>query len=59
METQPATDWARPWWASEAKLKLFHHKRGKELEDIPDQHTAPPFPCLKYHIRQTQGEQKP
>lgn len=44
--------------AWEAKLKFFYHRRGKELEDIPVQGIPPPFPCLKYHRRWTEGKQK-
>lgn len=42
--------WAGQDLSGFTKLKFFHYRRRKELEDIPDQSTAPPFPSLKYHI---------
>lgn len=50
--------WAGQDLSGFTKLKFFHYRRRKELEDIPDQSTTPPFPCLKNHRRQTQEKEK-
>lgn len=51
--------WAGQDLSGFTKLKFFHYRRRKELEDIPDQSSTPPSPCWKYHRRQAQEKEKP